>query len=68
MLDILRIFRSCVSLCINTILHRCQQRPRKVGIPMIQLPEESLPHFPVNITRFPADKVMNPPRVLCYRI
>lgn len=29
---------------------------------MIQLPEESLPHFPVNTIRFPADKVMNPPQ------
>ena len=29
---------------------------------MIQLPEESLPRFPVNTTCFPADKVMNPPQ------
>lgn len=54
-------FWRCVNLCMDTILQRWQQRPQYVGFPMIQLPKESLPHFPVNTPCFPADKVMNPP-------
>lgn len=54
---------------MNTIVQRRQQRPQSVGFPMIQLPKESLPHFPVNTPSFPADKVMNPPGccVIVYR-
>lgn len=47
---------------MRTILYGCQQWAQEVGIPVIQLPEDNAPHFRVNTTHFPADKVSNPPK------